>query len=72
MLIPNIDRYQDMLESLEDLEDSRDLEEMRRKPHDKGIYYSESVKGFWLKVSWLWQKPLPPILEVCRELGLLK
>lgn len=40
-------------------------------PDDEGIYHSEAVEGFWLRVSWLWQEPLPPVLEVCRELNLL-
>lgn len=40
-------------------------------PDDDGIYYSEAVESFWLRVSWLWQDPLPPVLEVCRELNLL-
>lgn len=38
---------------------------------DEGIYYSEAVESFWLRVSWLWKEPLPPVLEVCRELNLL-
>ena len=41
-------------------------------PDDEGIYRSEAVKGFWLKVSWLWQEPMPPVLKACRELGLLR
>lgn len=40
-------------------------------PDDKGIYHSEVVKGFWLRVSWLWQEPLPHVLEVWKELNLL-
>ena len=40
-------------------------------PDDEGIYHSEVVEGFWLRVSWLWQEPLPPVLDVCRELDLL-
>jgi Uma2 family endonuclease len=40
-------------------------------PDDEGIYHSEIVEGFWLRVSWLWQDPLPTVLEVCRELNLL-
>ena len=40
-------------------------------PDEDGIYRSEVVKGFWLRVSWLWQEPLPPILEVWKELSLL-
>ncbi len=38
---------------------------------DEGIYHSETVGGFWLRISWLWQEPLPAVLEVCRELNLL-
>ncbi len=40
-------------------------------PDEDGIYRSEVVKGFWLRVSWLWQEPMPPILEVWKELSLL-
>ena len=40
-------------------------------PDEDGIYHSEVVKGFWLRVSWLWQMPMPPILEVWKELNLL-
>ncbi|MBD3183262.1 Uma2 family endonuclease [Candidatus Poribacteria bacterium] len=40
-------------------------------PDDEGIFYSEVIKGFWLKVSWLWQEPLPTVLQICRELKLL-
>jgi len=40
-------------------------------PDGDGIYHSEVVKGFWLRVSWLWQTPMPPILEVWKELNLL-
>jgi len=37
----------------------------------EGIYRSEVVSGFWLRVAWLWQRPLPPVLDVVRELGLI-
>jgi Uma2 family endonuclease len=40
-------------------------------PDDEGIYHSETVESFWLRVSWLWHDPLPPVLEICRELNLL-
>jgi Uma2 family endonuclease len=40
-------------------------------PDDKGIYHSEVVRGFWLRVSWLWHEPLPPVLDILRELNLL-
>ena len=40
-------------------------------PDSDGIYRSEVVDGFWLRVSWLWQEPMPPVLEVWKELDLL-
>ena len=36
-------------------------------PDDKGIYHSEVVAGFWLRVSWLWQEPLPRVWEIWQE-----
>lgn len=38
-------------------------------PDQEGIYRSAVVPGFWLRVSWLWQQPLPRVLDVLRELG---
>lgn len=38
----------------------------------QGVYRSEVIPGFWLKVSWLWQKPLPRLLEVLKELKLIE
>lgn len=43
----------------------------RQKIYEQGIYKSRVVPGFWLKVEWLWQEPLPPVLEVLRELELI-
>lgn len=40
-------------------------------PDGDGIYRSEVVEGFWLRVSWLWREPVPPLLEVLKELNLL-
>jgi len=37
----------------------------------EGVYRSEALSGFWLRVEWLWQEPLPKTLDVLRELGLL-
>jgi len=31
----------------------------------QGIYHSEVIQGFWIKVAWLWD--LPPVLDVLRE-----
>jgi len=37
----------------------------------EGVYHSAILPGFWLRVEWLWQDPLPRTLDVLRELGLL-
>jgi Uma2 family endonuclease len=34
-----------------------------------GIYRSRVLPGFWLRVEWLWQRPLPPVPEITRQLG---
>ncbi|MBM4458431.1 MAG: Uma2 family endonuclease [Chloroflexi bacterium] len=34
-----------------------------------GVYRSASLPGFWLKVGWLWQDPLPPVEDVLLEVG---
>jgi Uma2 family endonuclease len=38
----------------------------RRTPDAKGIYRSVVLKGFKLKVDWLWQEPLPKVSEALR------
>ena len=43
----------------------------RVKPDESGIYRSRVLPGFWLKVEWLFSDPLPPVLKVLRELGLV-
>ncbi|MBE7472697.1 MAG: hypothetical protein HS114_26505 [Anaerolineales bacterium] len=37
-----------------------------------GDYHNFSIVGFWLRVEWLWQDPLPDELQVLRKLGLGK
>jgi Uma2 family endonuclease len=37
-----------------------------------GVFRSEVLEGLWLKVDWLWQEPLPPLLAVLKEWGLLE
>ena len=39
---------------------------------DDGIFNSDVIEGLWLKVDWLWQHPLPPLMTVLREWGLVK
>jgi len=41
-------------------------------PDEEGIYHSEAIPGFWLRVPWLWQEPFPPVMEIWHELGLLE
>jgi Uma2 family endonuclease len=36
---------------------------------DEGIYQSQAIRGFWLRVEWFWHPP--PILEALRELGII-
>jgi hypothetical protein len=38
---------------------------------EEGTYRALTLPGFWLRVEWLWQEPLPKTLDVLRELGLL-
>jgi len=35
----------------------------------EGVYHSETLPGFWLRVEWLWQEPLPAIEDVLLEVG---
>jgi Uma2 family endonuclease len=37
----------------------------------EGRYEAHALPGFWLRVEWLWQEPLPPTLAVLRELALI-
>jgi Uma2 family endonuclease len=39
--------------------------------HD-GIFRSAVLDGLWLKVAWLWQEPLPTLMSVLKEWGLVK
>ena len=34
---------------------------------DNGLFRSAVLEGLWLKVEWLWQEPLPPLLSVLKE-----
>jgi len=33
------------------------------------ILRSSVLKGFWINIDWLWQKPLPSVLEVFKEIA---
>ena len=40
-------------------------------PRAESIFRSEVLTNFWLKVEWLWQEPLPKVLAIAKELGLV-
>ena len=35
----------------------------------EGIFHSEAVPGFWLRVEWLWEDPLPAVDDVLLKIG---
>ena len=37
----------------------------------EGVYHSEVLPSLWLRVEWLWQEPLPKVLDVLREIELI-
>ena len=37
-----------------------------------GIFRSAVLEGLWLNVDWLWQEPLPQLMSVLKEWGLVK
>jgi len=38
----------------------------------QGCFHSSVLPGFWLKVDWLWQEPLPKVMGIVRQLGFLE
>jgi Uma2 family endonuclease len=38
-------------------------------PDAEGIYHAVQIPGFWLRVDWLWQEPLPEVDEILLEIG---
>ena len=40
-------------------------------PDAQGRYQSAALPGLWLQVNWLWETPLPPLLDVLRAWGLV-
>ena len=38
-------------------------------PDAQDIYHSEIIKGFGVKVSWLWEEPLPLVSDAWREIS---
>lgn len=40
-------------------------------PIENGVLRSAVLKGLWIRVDWLWQRPLPKIMTVLREWGIV-
>ena len=40
-------------------------------PDAQGRYQSAALPGLWLQVNWLWETPLPPLLDVLKAWGLV-
>ena len=40
-------------------------------PVREGRFESRVLPGVWLEVAWLWQEPLPPLLGVLKQWGLV-
>ena len=38
---------------------------------NNGTFRSQAISGFWLRVEWLWQDPLPKVVDVLRELKVI-
>jgi Uma2 family endonuclease len=38
---------------------------------ERGRFESRVLPGLWIDVEWLWEEPLPPLLGVLREWGLV-
>lgn len=38
---------------------------------EDGIYRSAALRGLWLRVDWLWQEPLPPLMSILKEWSLI-
>ena len=36
-------------------------------PDKRGVYQCAVLPGLWLRVDWLWQRPLPTVISVLRE-----
>jgi Uma2 family endonuclease len=49
-------------------------EDLRFRPvhlTDDRTFRSEVLPGLWIKTDWLWQEPLPPLMSVLKEWGLV-
>jgi hypothetical protein len=47
-------------------------QEIKTDPFSPSATNPISLEGLWLKVEWLWQEPLPPLMSVLKKWGLVK
>ncbi len=40
-------------------------------PDQNGVYYSTQMPGLWIKPFWLWQEPLPDLIQILRDWKLI-
>ncbi len=50
--------------------------DVRGHYHDAGVdgagrYHSQVLAGLWVEPGWFWQEPLPPVLDLLREIGVI-
>ncbi|MEA3338380.1 MAG: Uma2 family endonuclease, partial [Chloroflexota bacterium] len=38
-------------------------------PDEEGVYHSQTLPGFWLRVDWLWQESLPHSVRALGEIA---
>ncbi|HXG66626.1 MAG TPA: Uma2 family endonuclease [Blastocatellia bacterium] len=38
---------------------------------EDGVFRSRVLEGLWLRVNWLWQEPLPPLMDILRQWRLI-
>jgi len=36
-----------------------------------GVQCSQVLEGFWVRPDWLWQRPLPNVVEIAKEIGII-
>lgn len=44
----------------------------RAEPDEQGVYRSRALEGFWIRLEWLFNDPLPGVLGTLVELGLVR
>jgi Uma2 family endonuclease len=40
-------------------------------PVEQDVFRSPTIKGLWIRVPWLWQRPLPLLIDLQKQMGLV-